>query len=197
MVRFVRMAILVAISAAGFIGFQYYGYLSFCLQTQSPRSWCQLTVPAIYSFVQEHYWNVGLLRYFTREQIPNFLLASPMILLSVCGIISYCRKNLKTILTLGIKPVSVAKRSPFYSRRLVPLIYLWMIMLLSTVFVAHVQIITRLFTFLPAPYWYMAHIICSRRKDSSFLWAKRLVIWFCGLYGIAYTVLFLNYYPPA
>lgn len=35
------------------------------------------------------YRNVGLLRYYTVKQIPNFVLAAPIVVLSVCGVCSY------------------------------------------------------------------------------------------------------------
>ncbi|KAG9563181.1 DUF409 domain protein, partial [Aureobasidium melanogenum] len=43
------------------------------------RPWCSRSLPSVYSWVQEHYWNVGFLRYWTLSNIPLFLLALPML----------------------------------------------------------------------------------------------------------------------
>ena len=98
-----------------FAAFQYYAYTIYCdvstnsldsdLTNSSP-SWCQLESilpPLHYSHVQSFYWNVGFLRYFQIKQIPNFLLASPMTLLSV-----YCLTRFSLAL-LAVKRTQVEK----------------------------------------------------------------------------------------
>ncbi|KAG8740677.1 ER membrane glycoprotein subunit of the GPI transamidase complex-like protein [Ceratobasidium sp. 414] len=76
------------IVTAPFIAHQFLAYLTFCANPGSgspnalyPRPWCSARVPSIYPFVQSHYWDVGLWRYWTLAQIPNFLLAAPMLIL--------------------------------------------------------------------------------------------------------------------
>ncbi|KAG8689300.1 ER membrane glycoprotein subunit of the GPI transamidase complex-like protein [Ceratobasidium sp. 394] len=73
---------------APFIAHQRLAYLAFCIDLDSaslstlyPRSWCSAQIPSVYTFVQSHYWDVGLWRYWTPAQLPNFLLAAPMLLL--------------------------------------------------------------------------------------------------------------------
>ncbi|KAK5999748.1 hypothetical protein QM012_005154 [Aureobasidium pullulans] len=60
---------------------QYIAYQDYCVAPSDGnlRPWCSRKLPSIYSWVQEHYWNVGFLRYWTVSNIPLFLLALPML----------------------------------------------------------------------------------------------------------------------
>ncbi|KAK3401573.1 GPI mannosyltransferase 2 [Sordaria brevicollis] len=59
------------------------GALEGLVAREEAREWCAAVVPSIYTFVQEHYWNVGFLRYWTLPNIPLFLLAAPMLTILV------------------------------------------------------------------------------------------------------------------
>ena len=90
-----------------FILFQYYGYFTYCTlveRTAVQSPWCSKMFPFPYSYIQDHYWDVGFLRYFELKQIPNFLLAAPIVILSLCSLFSYCvnEQNLPTVKTLGL-----------------------------------------------------------------------------------------------
>ncbi|OEL37825.1 hypothetical protein BAE44_0001153 [Dichanthelium oligosanthes] len=76
-----------------FFAFQAYGYVNICVHGSSEelRPWCKAKVPLLYGFIQSHYWGVGFLRYFQVKQLPNFLLASPVLSLAVYSIIHYTK----------------------------------------------------------------------------------------------------------
>ncbi|XP_058108525.1 uncharacterized protein LOC131251674 [Magnolia sinica] len=90
---------------APFIGFQAYAYFNICRGSLSEelRPWCKARVPLLYDFLQSHYWGVGFLRYFQLKQLPNFLLASPILSLAVCSIIHYGKLRPDIVFSLGIR----------------------------------------------------------------------------------------------
>lgn len=117
-----KLIIFNGIILAPFILFQLYGYMLYCMpQADFTRDtayspWCDKLIPLPYSYIQDSYWNVGFLGYFELKQIPNFLLATPMILLSLYAVLTYCchRENLEMVKTLGLlqrrnKPDNVAR----------------------------------------------------------------------------------------
>ncbi|GIL75979.1 hypothetical protein Vretifemale_5662 [Volvox reticuliferus] len=108
------------------VAFQYSAYSTFCrgfmdpevvsekavhptctLKSRWPRPWCASRLPYVYGFIQSEYWNVGLFRYWTLQQLPNFLLAAPVLLLSAAGLAEYCKANSKhVLLRLGLTPLA-------------------------------------------------------------------------------------------
>jgi len=83
------------------LAIQYYGYSKYCQdggkgeqQGLSPQelSWCHDTIPSIYGFIQSYYWGVGPFKYYQVKQLPNFLLALPVLYLSLNGVMSYARE---------------------------------------------------------------------------------------------------------
>ena len=117
-----KLIIFNGIILASFFLFQLYGYVLYCMPlavvtrdtVYSP--WCDKLIPLPYSYIQDSYWNVGFLRYFDLKQIPNFLLAAPMILLSSYAVLMYCcnQENFEIVKTLGLlhrkrKPDNMAR----------------------------------------------------------------------------------------
>jgi phosphatidylinositol glycan class V len=154
-----------------FFGLQYYAYTQYC----PGRDWCENRVPSIFSFVQSEYWNVGFLRYWTTNNIPNFLFALPTLLLMW--------KSSTTLLGNEM------------CRSVTPYIIVQLTLLFSGLFVYHVQIITRVATCLPTVYWYVAYLV-SGSSLSQVVAGKRIVT-YTFMWIVAQGVLYGAFLPPA
>ncbi|KAK6433689.1 ER membrane glycoprotein subunit of the GPI transamidase complex-like protein [Oleoguttula sp. CCFEE 5521] len=69
-----------SLTGLGFVLPQLLAYLEYCTGANT-RPWCTALPPSIYTFVQSHYWNVGLFNYWTLSNAPLFLLATPMLVI--------------------------------------------------------------------------------------------------------------------
>ncbi|XP_041069305.1 palmitoyltransferase ZDHHC18-A [Carcharodon carcharias] len=177
-----------------FVLFQCYGYLMFCKSTVNPAldipqpllqlardkgyrvpdkdsmlpSWCHHRYPIIYTYIQDTYWNVGFLRYYQLCQLPNFLLAFPVVALGVWAVWQYvcadpwyciqlglgCRK-LKEETEEDSKPLS-----SFYRHRLFVYIVHMTVLLAFGICFMHIQVVTRfLASSSPILYWFTAHLL--------------------------------------
>lgn len=105
---------------------------------------CFQTIPLSYSWVQA-YWDNGFLVYWKVKQIPNFIMASPIIILSVQSLIVFFRSiKTKTIFSefFGILSHPKQKRSKFISKNnnLIPFAVHLVIVLISVSFFMNVQV---------------------------------------------------------
>jgi phosphatidylinositol glycan class V len=198
LLRLIRLLILCLISWTGFFGVLLFGQRLYCIG-DSPRPWCKSSFPNIYAFVQDHYWNVGFLRYYSTHQIPNFILSSPTILFSIFGIYEYVKTDWIWTATLGLSHRSLTiKKRPYHSRALLPHIYLWAFMLTYAVLIVHVQIITRLFIFMPVVCWCHAHLYyMAGVKTRGSISQRQLHLLLLGSFSAITSVLFFSFYPPA
>ncbi|XP_006354157.1 GPI mannosyltransferase 2 [Solanum tuberosum] len=96
-----------------FIAFQAYGYYNMCVGGTSDemRPWCKARLPLLYNYIQSRYWGVGFLKYFQVKQIPNFVLASPILSLALCTIIHYVKLWPEVFVSLGFRESSPNKES--------------------------------------------------------------------------------------
>lgn len=167
--------------------FQMQGYQRFCeVNNGLERTWCRKSVPSIYGFVQEAYWNVGFLRYFELKQIPNFLLAAPTLGLSFMGCYKYILDEWCRGFSLGLSPSRNNARG-FYSELVAPFVYQWTFMAIYAFFVMYVQVATRFLSACPPFYWFIAHLLS--RKNSKLAW-----LWFLSFAGLG-SLMFPNFYP--
>lgn len=101
------VALQTAVVVIPFVAFQIYGFSELCHRTKEngshiSRPWCYSKIPYLYGFVQSHYWNVGFMRYFEVKQLPNFLLALPMLSLAAFSIAAYIKHKPMAFLSLGL-----------------------------------------------------------------------------------------------
>lgn len=129
---------------------QYGRHRSYNLVNETNFDWCKNRIPFAYSHVQNTHWNVGFLRYYEFRQIPNFILALPVSVLSVSSVIYYYRHNRMRCLTLGLIPekdIKESEKNGFMNKRMLPYIaYLLFITVFGWFFI-HIQVGSGLCTY--------------------------------------------------
>ena len=78
-------------AVAPLLAFDAYGKARLCGDMAAGLSdeWCASTFSSAYHHIQQKHWNVGLFRYWRLQQLPNFLLATPILLLAARGLGGY------------------------------------------------------------------------------------------------------------
>lgn len=177
-------------------------YNTFCKLShynQSRDHWCDGLIPMSYSYTQDHYWNVGLFRYWEIKQLPNFLLAFPVVIIVFYHTQRFLvgLKNFDIFLTFGILKHKTDERE---NDVLMPpsrlFVYLCHCLFLTCFGLIgfHVQILTRmLFSSSPVLYWAGATIII-RDLDHK-LFKTRLIIGYFFVYNVIGVILHCNFYP--
>lgn len=159
---------------------------------QSP--WCRQSFPISYGYIQSTYWNVGLFKYYEFKQIPNFLLAAPILLVILFNCWQYVAKNLQVVLTLGLVPINGKDRNQF-----VFIVHAFTMAIFCLLFV-HIQVATRMLaSSSPCLYWFVATHFTDKKSFGEILRTqsrsgKACVVWFGAYYCIG-TILFCNFLP--
>jgi phosphatidylinositol glycan class V len=164
-------------------------------------------VPCTHSI---RYRGVGFLRYYEVKQIPNFLLAAPVLCIAFYICFRFLASNKTSLLNLRFifsLPVSLPKQTKRISARSSSKssLNLWstspamLVFVLHLLFLAitaltmmHVQVATRfLFSQSPLLYWFIADMFSSSKNS--------LVIKFLFMYHAVFivfgTALFVNFLP--
>lgn len=174
------------ITFTSFLALNYFPYVEFCPERVV---WCDKQVPFLYLFAQSHYWNVGFFQYWTANNIPNFLLAIPIVTVLVLSLRHFVRK--------------------YYIPNLKPMLHITYIFLFLGITSWHVQILTRIGGFIPLPYWYLADKLIEsnnrkklvgkvfKKHGSDKLSVQKVVICWFFLYSVVQTALFSGFLPPA
>ncbi|EPS63667.1 hypothetical protein M569_11110, partial [Genlisea aurea] len=184
-----------------FISFQAYGYSNICKGrhlTEITPPWCKARLPLLYSYIQSHYWGVGFLKYFQVKQVPNFLLGSPILSLSICSIVYYS----KLYLSLGLKgeqhiqPLKDSETAQVQQNfaDILPFIVHSAFMSATALLVMHVQVATRFLSASPLLYWFGSSQLMGCTCIGGRRWGY--VIWaYCAAYILIGGLLFSNFYP--
>ena len=183
--RVVGVLPLVALCVLPWALFQAWAYARLCTSgTISP--WCTARVPLAYSYVQSTYWDVGLFRYWAVAQVPNFVLAAPVLAAGAAGVSAYVARVGPGALARAV--LVPWRRSEVAGLALLPYALHTAALLALLLFASHVQIALRLCTPGGMPFvWYTAAAVCPPRAALRYL---------C-LYGAVAGVLYAGFYPPA
>ncbi|KAH8119351.1 hypothetical protein DFH11DRAFT_1564543 [Phellopilus nigrolimitatus] len=158
-----------------FLWHQYNAYSAFCaVPLIERRPWCSNRPPMIYSFVQSEYWDVGLFRYWTLQQLPNFLLAAPVLVLLFHASIRHVRLSFLPRIRIRLQELSIVSPNndvktsgepcnsfpsdPFLALSLTPHAIHALILSTMLLISAHTQIVIRLASALPFTYWAAARL---------------------------------------
>jgi len=139
--------------AVGFAAPQCVAYLEYCTGGNT-RPWCTKLPPSIYTWVQDHYWQVGLFKYWTSNNLPLILLAAPMlvILLYTSEVALFRPESMLPSTALDRAGVTSEETKVF--RHVLPRLALPQLVLAGLAATSfHVQIINRISSGYPV--WYM------------------------------------------
>lgn len=132
--------------------------------------WCNYSIPTAYSYVQKKYWNVGFLKYYQLKQIPNFILAFPVLYLFIKCIVEFFKQHKSKFLTLEfLTGVDKIKRSndEKYPLDMFAFAVHGLFLTLVCILFVHIQVSTRLLcSASPLLYWYCALITLEEEKFS-------------------------------
>ena len=168
--------------------------------------------------------DVGLFRYWTPNNIPNFLFAAPVLALSFAASFAFYAHNPGAVVasTLPFLPsallpllrpagydqkISRSKHltsaapppsppSPFLSFSLTPFVHLHSALTLLLVFASHTQIVLRLCAADPVMWWYAAHLCSALEGTRERRWGRRWVK-YCVVWGAVACALWAGFLPPA
>ncbi|XP_043255878.1 GPI mannosyltransferase 2 [Colletes gigas] len=181
------------ISIAPFMLLHIYNYITFCIPRSNqifipkhinshsrinnlvlPGSnnieWCHAKIPIAYSYIQTKYWNVGFLNYYELKQIPNFILAFPILVIMITCIKEYFLEHRKYFYTLGFVKSTENKElvttNKYPSEMLVFILHGLFLTVFCILFV-HIQVSTRLISSAsPLIYWYCALTMSNTHNNN-------------------------------
>lgn len=192
------------------------GYHVHCNGELQPE-WCHIDMRSLYTYVQSTHWNVGFLRYYELKQIPNFLLATPILFCSAWGVSRWIRISWKEHMSRNDTKGSLfdciqwatwalrrcgddssqsrSEESMLHGPRMLSHYAVLAAVAMLGLTVAHVQITTRLIcSTCPAIYWHLAYLCNSETKI--FRCSTRFLIGvYLSIFIVIGTILHVNCLP--
>lgn len=152
-----------------FLAYLYSGYHRFCNNTQYPSAFCSSWPPNIYSYVEDKFWEVGFLKYYSTGQ--PFQVAFGLMTVAVA----------MTVLLVALKSRKL-KLNDLYSTGLVASLA---IVAIITTFFANVQSGTRFFS--THPLFYVTCGWCCLRpfRTRKFSFFQKLLLGYFVLFNVA------------
>lgn len=160
---------------------QIAGYLQFCTDSNAP-DWCSARLPLIYSYVQSKYWDVGLFRYWTIAQLPNFILAAPPLALLLWASSTHMKQHGFDKLSNIVHAIRSRRdkddpnESLLVADQITPHAIHAFVLCLILIFASHTQIALRLSSSLPFTYWAAARLWIEKPQFAK-LWTGWSIIW--------------------
>jgi len=221
----VKLAVYLIASFTLFILWHVYVYSTYCKQSYPTGHWCNWKIPLSYAYIQQNYWNVGFLRYYELKQLPNFVLAFPVMLLLLRALSTHLINNrpLEQIKYLGLIDHTVQNKYLGLIDHTVQIKYLGLIdhtvqnkamikspsrifvylvhatfLLMSGMTSFHVQILTRMIcSSSPVIYWTFGDVILQyfNSRTSYSKTIAKLLLVYFLLYNVLGLVLHCNFYP--
>ncbi|PNP85811.1 hypothetical protein FNYG_00867 [Fusarium nygamai] len=175
--------------AVGFVAPQVLAWMRYCnvQDNEEQRPWCTRPLPSIYTFVQEEYWNVGFLRYWTPNQIPLFLLAAPMLTILIKSGTEVMREPSRGLRAM----VSGTDEQCRLLVRTLAAVQTLLAVLAITNY--HVQIISRISSAYPVWYWWVASCLMDKQRQN----LGYGIVVFISMYAMIQGGLFASFLPPA
>lgn len=197
---FVRTLIGSVIVCIPYVCMQTYGYFSFCRQEDNPP-WCNATMPSIYGYIQNKYWDVGFLNFYEKLiRLPFVVQSLPVIAVSVAACWTWTYASLKRACSLGLislgpqKVLRIRKKLKhsccIVEPRVGPFVYHLALMTAVAALVMHVNVATRFLSSSPLLFWYTAQRMLNGPHIQSYL----IWLWFLS-YILVGTLMFSNFYP--
>lgn len=168
------------------------------------QSWCFKDIPFAYSYVQEHYWNVGFLQYYEIKQIPNFILASPLIFILLRYSYIFFKQHSINIMYIFSCKKKIYQGEIFELDMFVFIVHA-LFLTVFNILCIHVQVTTRIIcSASPVFYWYCSYIFSNVEYRHSYNLIilnknlnsqQKLIKYYCIFYIIVGTIMFCNFLP--
>lgn len=151
--------------------------------------WCDYKIPYFYSYIQSKYWNVGFLKYYQWQQIPNFLLAAPILFFMIGRCWDYTQIFLSSLLRSQIQ--IALRRYP-----LIPFALHCLFLSVFALLFVHIQVTTRLIcSATPLIYWYASEYLCAKSGPLNFHSVGGYILAWFLLYVLIGMTMFSNNLP--